>query len=239
MSINEDFTRRSKIRDIGRWHINQFVQQVADSLDSDTLILDAGAGECAYRRLFDHCQYKSLDLAIGEEAWNYQDIDYVSPLHQMPIDDACFDAILCTEVLEHLEWPRESVQEMFRVLKPGGKLFLTVPMSHAEHQVPYDFFRYTSYGLQAICHAAGFSNVTVTPFGGMFTRWAYELPDSKNIFPSHRAPQGGYNSKGLLLLPAKASVHFLTRVLQACLLAIDPLDKTKNFPFGWGVVCEK
>ncbi len=163
--INEDFTRRPKIRDIGRWHITQFVSQAATSLPANALILDTGAGECAYHRFFDHCQYKSLDLAVDKENWNYQNLDYVSPLDQMPIEGDTFDAIPCTEVLEHLDKPYESVREMYRVLKSGRILFLTVPIAHAEHQVPYDFFRYTSYGLKRIYTEAGFKNITITPFG--------------------------------------------------------------------------
>lgn len=239
MKINEDFTRRSKVRDIGRWHINQFVSAAAASLPDNALLLDAGAGECAYRRFFPHCQYRSLDLAVGDSQWNYEHLDYISPIDAMPIENDLFDAILCTEVLEHLEKPYESVQEMYRVLKPGGKLFLTVPMSHAEHQTPYDFFRYTSFGLEKICQKAGFSSIKITPFGGMFTRWAYELPDAKSVFPHHKNSDGKYQLSGILALPAKIVVHIATRILQHLLLAIDPWDKKRDFPFGWGVICEK
>ena len=238
-NIKEDFTKRSKIRDIGRWYINKFVHQISDDLPDNALVLDAGAGECAYRRFFNHCQYKSLDLAVGEENWNYQNLDYIAPLHKIPIADNTFDAVLCTEVLEHLERPRESVKEIYRVLKPCGKLFLTVPMAHAEHQAPHDFFRYTSYGLRSICQEAGFKNISITPFGGMFVRWAYELPDCKSIFPVLRTNDGDINTKGLVIFPVKAFTHLLIRALQFILIRIDTLDKKRDFPFGWGVICEK
>jgi len=63
---------------------------------------------------------------VGESRWNYANLDYVGSLHEMPIEDDLFDAVLCTQVLEHLEWPRESVKEMHRVLKPGGKLYMAL-----------------------------------------------------------------------------------------------------------------
>ena len=124
----------------------------------------------------------------------------------MPIEDAAFDAVLCTQVLEHLEWPRESVKEMYRVLKPGGTLYMTVPMASPEHQVPYDFFRYTSYGLESICKNAGFQQIKITPFGGMRVRWAYELPSAISIFPAAGLRSKKPNIIGILLLPIKFSV---------------------------------
>jgi SAM-dependent methyltransferase len=239
MNINEDFTRRSKIRDAGRWYITRFVKAASESLPSGSLILDAGAGECAYKRFFGHCQYRSVDLAVGEEKWNYHNLDYIAPLHDMPLSDNSFDAVLCTEVLEHLEWPRESIREIYRILRPGGRLFLTVPMAHAEHQVPYDFFRYTSYGLRSMCQHSGFSKISVTPFGGMFVRWAYELPDCKSIFPPLKTEEHRPNPLGMAFFPLKAVVHVSVRALQFILITIDPLDKAKSFPLGWGLVAEK
>ena len=65
----------------------------------------------------------------------------------MPVDNDSFDYILCTQVLEHLELPLESLTEMNRVLKKGSKIFISVPFHHNEHQTPHDYFRYTSHGL--------------------------------------------------------------------------------------------
>jgi len=235
--MNEDFSGRSKTQDIGRWYVTRFVEKIAASLPEKSLILDAGAGECVYKKLFAHCNYKAIDLAVGESRWDYSTLDYVGPLHDMPIEDEIFDAVLCTQVLEHLEWPRESVKEMYRILKPGGKLFITVPMAQDEHQIPYDYFRYTSYGLQSICKHAGFSEVTVSPFGGRWVRWAYELPRSLSIFPSTGIRQGKPKSKGIFLLPLKIAAFIGVKALQWTFVHLDNIDRAgKNDPFGWS--CE-
>lgn len=234
--INEDFSTRKKLQDVGRWYVTRFVENVAKSLPTGSSILDAGAGESVYKKYFSHCSYKAIDLAVGESRWNYANLDYVCPLHEMPFEDDVFDAVLCTQVLEHLEWPRESVKEMYRVLKPGGKLYMTVPMAHPEHQTPYDFFRYTSYGLESICKHAGFHDIKITPFGGLWVRWAYELPRGLSIFPSAGLHSKKPNILGIALLPAKVVAFLFVRLLQMLFLWLDGFDKKKNDPFGWA--CE-
>ncbi|HUW29074.1 MAG TPA: class I SAM-dependent methyltransferase [Sulfuriferula sp.] len=237
--INEDFSTRRKLQDVGRWYVTRFVENVAKSLPTGSSILDAGAGESVYKKLFSHCNYKAIDLAVGESRWNYANLDYVGPLHEMPIEDDVFDAVLCTQVLEHLEWPRESVKEMHRVLKPGGKLYMTVPMAHSEHQIPYDFFRYTSYGLESICKHAGFHDIKINPFGGLWVRWAYELPRGLSIFPPDGLRGKKPNIPGIALLPAKVVAFSLVRLLQMVFLWLDGFDKKKNDPFGWACVATK
>lgn len=237
--INEDFSTRSKLQDVGRWYVTRYVESVAKSLPAGSSVLDAGAGECVYKKLFSHCNYKAIDLAVGESRWNYANLDYVGSLHEMPIEDEAFDAVLCTQVLEHLEWPRESVKEMQRVLKPGGKLYMTVPMAQSEHQIPYDFFRYTSYGLESICKHAGFNNIKITPFGGIFVRWAYELPRGLSIFPSAGLRSKKPNMIGMALLPIRIIAPWFVRLLQVMFLWLDKFDNIKNDPFGWACEAEK
>lgn len=234
--INEDFLGKDKLSDIGRWYANQFVIHVSKSLPRGSSILDAGAGESAYKNLFQHCDYKAIDLAVGESRWNYSNLDFIGPLHNMPIDDDQFDAVLCTQVLEHLEWPRESVAEMCRVLKPGGRIYITVPMAHGEHQVPYDFFRYTSYGLKSILVHAGFSEIRIKPSGGFVIRWAYELPRIFSLFPPAGVRSGSYNLLGISLLPIRILLMPLVKMVQFLLIHLDRFDKEKNYPFGWS--CE-
>ena len=239
MKLQEDFTTRSRLADLGRWHVSRFVRDVAATLPPGTLLLDAGAGECAYKSEFRHCRYVSIDLAVGEEKWNYANLDTLGRLDHLPFREGTFDAILCTQALEHVEWPRESVSEFFRVLKSGGRLFLTVPMSHAEHQMPHDYFRYTSAGLRSICAGGGFRRLEIVPFGGLFTRLAYELPRVLLFIPGTGLGSGTIRLKGLLLFPVRALAWTIVRLLQLLFLSVEPFDRIKNDPFGWSVVAEK
>jgi SAM-dependent methyltransferase len=239
MSINEDFSNRSRVRDVGRWYVTRFIRDIALSLPQGTKVLDAGAGEGVYKKWFSHCQYRSIDLAVGDEKWNYGHLDYVAPLHKMPLSDESFDVVLCTQVLEHLELPHESVQEMFRVLKKGGRLVLTAPMAHVEHQVPYDFFRFTSFGLRSICKRAGFMDVSVVPFGGMMVRWAYEMPRVLRLFPKVSGNNLQVVMRKALWLPPKVVIWLCVRVTQHIFLALDRFDRKRNDPFGWACVAIK
>jgi len=239
MEIKENFTKKSKIKDIGRFYVTNFVQRVAESLPPGSWLLDAGAGEGAYKKFFNHCNYKAVDLAIGDSNWHYEHLDFIAPLDNLPIKEDFFDAVLCTQVLEHLKKPAESIREMYRVLKPGGYLFLTAPMSHNEHQVPYDFFRYTSYGLKYLCEVAGFTEIEVAPFGGLFVRWAYELPRMMALLPGTGLWRGKWRIRSLLLLPIKLFCFGIIRFLQIIFLRLDRFDTIRDDPFGWQVIARK
>ncbi len=245
MNIRDDFLQISKIADAGRWHVTQFVRAQAAALPAGSYVLDAGAGECAYKPLFQHCRYIAVDLAVGDVHWNYHNLSAVSVLHQLPFANASFDTVLSTQTLEHLALPAESVQEFFRVLKPGGQLLMTVPMAQLEHQTPYDFFRYTSYGLKALCERAGFppNNIDVRPFGGMFTRWAYELPHALDVLPRRKVVRDDgtvqVSMKGMLTLPFKAVFWLVVRLIQVVFLWLDRFDRRQDYPWGWSVVTRR
>lgn len=242
LMVKEDFTTRSKLRDIGRWYVTSFVKDVSVNLPAGTLILDAGAGECAYKKYFPHCRYMAVDLAVGEPNWNYANLDFVASLDSLPVKDNSFDAVLSTQTLEHLEYPREAVDDLCRVLKPGGRLFLTAPMAQSEHQVPYDFFRYTSFGLRSICNSAGFTEIEIEPFNGMFTRWAYEASEIMSIFPLLRDGQNKINWKSwrvISSLPLRVLFKLFIVIMQILFIKMDYFDREKKGPLGWKVVAKK
>jgi SAM-dependent methyltransferase len=75
---------------------------------------------------------------------------------RIPVEDAQFDAVICSQVLEHVFTPTEFLAELHRVLRPGGLLLLTTPFVWDEHSQPYDFGRYSSFGLRHVIEEAGF-----------------------------------------------------------------------------------
>lgn len=118
-------------------------------------LLDVGCGTKPYRQLFKVERYRGLDIdsPITRERGVADDLYDGS---QFPYQNETFDSALCNQVLEHVFNPDEFLTEINRVLKPGGKLLLSVPFVWDEHEQPYDYARYTSFGLKALLEGNGF-----------------------------------------------------------------------------------
>ena len=158
---------------------DRWVAKQAESLPAGARVLDMGAGSCPYRPLFAHCRYQTQDFTgLDDEQLrhgSYGSIDYRCDIAAVPVADGEFDAILCTEVLEHVREPIKAVREMARILKPGGRLMLTAPLGSGIHQEPYHYYGgYTPYWFQDFLAEAGFSRVKVEANAGSFNFFAQE-----------------------------------------------------------------
>lgn len=89
--------------------------------------------------------------------------DLTKPL---PLDDSRFDTIILSSVLEHIPEPEQLWSEMARVLRPGGKIILSVPFYYWLHEQPHDYYRYTEFALRRFASMAGLEIRELTPFGG-------------------------------------------------------------------------
>jgi SAM-dependent methyltransferase len=151
-----------------RGPILALMREAAAALPAGARVLDAGAGTAPYRELFVHCDYVTTDWGGSMHADALQ-ADVVASLDDLPLDDATFDAVLNTQVLEHVAEPGRVLSELCRVLVPGGRLWLTAPLVWPLHEEPYDFWRFTAHGLRAVMEGAGFRVERLEPRGGYFT----------------------------------------------------------------------
>lgn len=118
-------------------------------------LLDVGCGTKPYRDLFKVSQYVGIDIdSLRTRKWKVADVLYDG--RSLPIEGGSVDSILCSQVLEHVFEPQSFLSELHRVLKPGGRLLLTVPFVWDEHEQPYDYGRYTSFGLSDLLQRHGF-----------------------------------------------------------------------------------
>jgi SAM-dependent methyltransferase len=101
--------------------------------------LDIGASTSPYSHLFPH--------RIALDVRNAPGVQVIGDAQRLGIRSSCMDTVLCTEVLEHLPDPQRGLDEMLRVLKPGGRLLLTTRFIFPLHDTPHDYFRFTKYGL--------------------------------------------------------------------------------------------
>ncbi len=119
-------------------------------------LLNAGCGDMTYEKFYLHKIEKQVRLDWPNTLHKKLHIDVFGSVMQLPFADQRFDIVLCTEVLEHIPNPEKALLEFQRVLKHGGTLFLTVPFLYQLHETPYDFYRYTYYGLKYLIESNGF-----------------------------------------------------------------------------------
>src|SRR6185312_4101323 len=102
--------------------------------------------------------------------------DIVSDITSIPEPNNAFDAVLCTEVLEHVPAPEAALRELVRLLKPGGNLILTAPFVSFTHFAPYHYCTgFSRYYYQRQCETLEMEVIELAPNGGFFDLVAQEL----------------------------------------------------------------
>jgi SAM-dependent methyltransferase len=120
-------------------------------------VLDFGCGRKPYRDLFNNVsEYIGVDYENEGHPHENEDIDVFYDGKSLPFESERFDVVFSSEVFEHVENLDEMIKELHRVLKPGGKLLVTVPFVYMEHEMPYDFRRFSINGLSSFLKNNGF-----------------------------------------------------------------------------------
>lgn len=135
MGVSKRIGRRLTAK-LTRVTLDRFVQAHA----GPGRTLDIGAQNGPYAAWFP--DRVALDIKPG------RGVQILGDAQALGLADASFDRVLCTEVLEHLPEPQRAIDEMRRVLKPGGTLLLTTRFLFPIHDAPHDYFRFTKYGLR-------------------------------------------------------------------------------------------
>lgn len=143
-------------------------------------LLDVGCGRKPYRDYVTASEYVGLEFDTPvSRGLGVADVYYEGG--RLPFADGSFDSVLCSQVLEHVFSPAAFVAELSRVVRPGGVLVLTVPFVWDEHEQPFDYGRYTSFGLRALLGEAGFevrefrkSSADAGALAQLGVGWAYK-----------------------------------------------------------------
>jgi SAM-dependent methyltransferase len=174
-------------RNSSREYLAEFAQHAADSVPAGSLVLDAGSSpDAPYYPCFGKHRYESADMR-GES----DKVTYVCNLTSIPVENDRFDLVLCTQVLEHVPYPDQVVRELYRVLKPGCRLWLSTPLFYEEHMQPHDFFRYTRFGLPRLFEEAGFTIEELVELEGYYGTLSYEMDVARRSLPVSPSHYGG------------------------------------------------
>ncbi len=190
-------------------------------------LLDFGCGSKPYESLFNSVdEYIGVDMVNEGHDHQNEDVDVFYDGHILPFEDETFDSVLTSEVLEHVPDIPYSLMEIKRVLKKKGKVLITVPFVWPEHELPYDFRRCTSNGMEHLLVQNGFKPITVVKSGTMFEviiqLWMMYLHDTfyvKNKFVNIGinifllAPFCLFGNILAYILPKKRSLYFNTCIL--------------------------
>jgi SAM-dependent methyltransferase len=129
-----------------------WLKQTLAALPAGSRMISAGAGELKNRRHCSHLEYVSRSFrqyegqqggapvdGLQTRARNTSRTDLVSDITAIPAPDASFDAIPCSEVLEHVVEPTHALDEFARLLKPGGMVIITAPLASNVHMAPFHY----------------------------------------------------------------------------------------------------
>lgn len=241
-----DFRGSWPASDAERRTIARFIEFVAREVPAGARILDAGAGRRPYRRHFAHARYESTDVAeCGSGGERH---DFLCSLEAIPRPEGVYDAVVSTQVLEHVEDPQRVVDEFCRILRPGGLLFLTVPQGWGIHRAPHHYYNFTCYGLASLFHRAGLEIRFIRPRGGIFCYLGKRLRTlPRYVLKQHLAardgagrPRWGPRLVAAALLPLYVPAQLLCRYPIPWLCHfLDPLDRRQAFTLGYACCCRK
>ena len=124
-------------------------------------MLDVGCGSKPYKELFSPYA-KSY---IGIDPYKEAKAEICASAEKIPLNDNSIDVVICTQTMEHVRDYKEAINEMHRVLRPGGVVFLATHGTYPIHGAPNDYWRFTKYGLEEVCKK--FSTRNVVPMGGI------------------------------------------------------------------------
>ena len=151
-------------------NIKKYIPQLKGKL------LDFGCGRKPFENLFTVEKYIGVDLENTGHDHKNSKVDVFYDGRHLPFENETFDSLFCGEVLEHVFDPDIILSEINRVLKPGALTLITVPFSWNEHETPYDYARYSSFGIKHLLEKNGFKILELKKNGNFarvnFQHWA-------------------------------------------------------------------
>jgi len=201
------------------------------------ILLDIGCGEMPYKQFV--LENSNITQYIGMDIENpkYQKDtkpDIFWDGHKIPLDDNSVDCAIATEVFEHLPNIDQVLKETYRVLKPGGKLFFTVPFLWPIHDNPQDEYRYTPFSLKRYLQNAGFTDINIEAMGG----WDASLAQMIGLWV-RRSPMSEAERQRFIELIYPFYVELLEREKRSRKLSYNDMENQSVMITGLTGTCSK
>ncbi len=174
-----------------------FVRTHLNNLPAGSLILDAGCGSQRYRKYCGELNYRAQDFGQyttdekrsigarsvgGSTGYEYGQLDYIGNIWDISEQTGTFDAILCTEVFEHIPFPIDTIKEFSRLLKTNGTLILTAPANCLRHMDPYFFYSgFSDRWYETFLVQHGFKIEILEPVGDYYSWLAVEIARTAEV----------------------------------------------------------
>ena len=176
-----------------------------------------------------------FDVALSDigDGDKYEQDFYCDITKKIPKDDNTYDIVICNEVLEHINEPSDALKEIYRIIKPGGKLFITTTQCHGLHQEPHNYFNYLSYGLEYILKKNKFRSINIFALGGIFHLLGKVLQNTLN-FTFYKK-----SIIRIILYPLEFALRILLLIISFILFYADSFDRMKKWTINYGCICTK
>jgi len=197
--------------------INGFLEEYVSEYQhlAQGRLIDVGCGQKPFEHLF-----KNIDSYYGADINENSKADLICDVLELKIESDSADTVLCTQVLEHVSEPNTLMCEISRICKKGGIVFLTAPHMCRIHGEPYDFFRFTRFGLRHLFEKNNFKIIEIEEIGGFFLAMTYLT----NFYLKQKIGPFSYA---------------INPFINLFYLAIKSFDKNKNHAFNYLVIARK
>jgi SAM-dependent methyltransferase len=235
---------------LNNYFLDRFINSI-ENTDTSKVMLDAGSGSQQYRkRLESIYKYESCDFDNIFDKKYIKNQTYVCSVENLTMADSTYDVVLSMMVLEHLKYPQKAMDEMHRVLKTGGFLYLSTNFMYPRHGKPYDYFRFTKEGLEALAMNSNFSILQISPMGGfpaLLATFLFEIPQ----YLRNKIILGSSYPDADLKFKSKRAVFVICSIIPFILLNIyfqilslivgqfDIFDKTYRYTQGYTCIFKK
>lgn len=220
-----------------------WVRRVLADVPAGSSLLDVGAGEQPYKSSARHLVYAAQDIAnydgtgsgVGLQtgSWNYEGLDFVCDLLDIP-EDKSYDAVLCTEVLEHVPDPVAALEKLARLVCPNGQLILTAPFCSFTHFAPYHFCTgFNRYFYETHLGRLGFDVRFIANNGGFFDYVGQEIARAKGVYKRYIGKRPPFLERLCVQLAATIMRRWARRDQKTA------FGSAELATFGWHVIAVK